>query len=108
MGTCIQAKLSLNFGQIRLTTLTELAALERIESISPLFFVSIYVSLFKLAGVEKFHNILDVFEFWRDRTTDLGVICPCASENIPVTNYGKTVSLTFRDFFWSDLYHTWC
>ena len=40
--------------------------------------------LFKLAGNEDMHNILDEFEFRPDLTTDYGVSCPWASEKIPI------------------------
>ena len=41
-----------------------------------LFSVAIDPILFKLAGNEDMHNILDEFEFRPDRTTDYGVSCP--------------------------------
>ena len=33
-------------------------------------------ALIILAGSEDMHKILDVFEFWPNRTTDFGVSCP--------------------------------
>ena len=60
----------------------ELAALERLKNRRHHFFsVAIDPILFKLAGNEDMHNILDEFEF---RTTDYGVSCPWASEKIPI------------------------
>ena len=41
-----------------------------------LFSVVIDPILFKLAGNEDMHNILDEFEFWPDLTTDYRVSCP--------------------------------
>ena len=76
MRTCIKAWMSLNLGQIPPLTM-ELAALERLkQSTSPLFSIAIDPILFKLAGNEDMHNILDEFEFRPDRTTDYGVSCP--------------------------------
>ena len=72
----IKAWMSLNLGKIPLLTL-ELAALERLKSRRHHFFsVAIEPILFKLAGNEDMHNILDEFEFRPDRTTDYGVSCP--------------------------------
>ena len=42
------------------------------------------IHLFKLAGNEDMHNILDEFEFRPDVTTDYGVSCPWASEKIRI------------------------
>ena len=63
----------------------ELAALECLRNRRH-HFVSIAVDpiLFKLAGNEDMHNILDEFEFRPDLTTDYGVSCPWAWEKIPV------------------------
>ena len=75
MRTCIKAWMSLNLGQIPLLTM-ELAALERLKNRRHFFSVAIDPILFKLAGNEDMHNILDEFEFRPDLTTDYGVICP--------------------------------
>ena len=76
MRTCIKAWMSLNLGQIPPLT-RELAALERLKNRHHHFFsVAIDPILFKLAGNEDMHNILDEFEFQPDRTTDYGVSCP--------------------------------
>ena len=76
--------MSLNLGQIPPLT-TELAALERLKNRCHHFFsVAIDPILFKLAGNEDMHNILDEFEFRLDQTTDYGVSCPWASEKIPI------------------------
>ena len=76
MRTYIKAYMSLNFGQIPLLT-TELAALECLKNRRHHFFsVAIDPILFKLAGNEDMHNILDEFEFRPDQTTDYGVSCP--------------------------------
>ena len=48
------------------------------------FSVAIDPILFKPAGNEDMHNILDEFEFRPDRTTDYGVSCPWASEKNPI------------------------
>ena len=51
--------------------------LERLKNRCHHFFsVAIDPLLFKLAGNEDMHNILDEFEFPPDRTTDYGVSCP--------------------------------
>ena len=63
----------------------ELAALERLKIRRHHFFsIAIDPILFKLAGNEDMHNILDEFEFWPDRTTNYGVSCPWGSEKIPI------------------------
>ena len=63
----------------------ELAALERLKNRRHDFFsVAIDPILFKLAGNENMHNILDEFEFQSDQTTDYGVSCLWASEKIPI------------------------
>ena len=63
----------------------ELAALERLKNRRHhSFSVAIDPILFKLAGNEDMHNILDEFEFQPDSTTDYGVSCPWASEKIPI------------------------
>ena len=63
----------------------ELAALERLKNRRHhVFSVAIDPILFKLAGNEDMHNILDEFEFRTDLTTDYGVSCPWASEKIPI------------------------
>ena len=54
----------------------ELAALEHLKNRRHHFFsVAIDPILFKLAGNEDMHNILDEFEFRPDQTTDYGVSC---------------------------------
>ena len=74
--TCIKAWMSLNLGQIPPLTM-ELAALDRLKNRRHHFFsVAIDPILFKLAGNEDMHNILDEFEFWPDLTIDYGVSCP--------------------------------
>ena len=76
MRTCIKAWMSLNLSQIPPLTM-ELAALERLKNQCRHFFsVAIDMILFKLAGNEDMHNILDEFEFCPDQTTDYGVSCP--------------------------------
>ena len=76
MRTCIKAWMSLNLGQIPPLTM-ELAAHERLKNRRHHFFsVAIDPILFKLAGKEDMHNILDEFEFRPDETTDYGVSCP--------------------------------
>ena len=77
MRTCIKAWMSLNLGQIPTLTM-ELAALERLKKIDGHHFSSVAIDpiLFKLAGNEDMHNILDEFEFPPDWTTDYGVSCP--------------------------------
>ena len=72
MRTCIKAWMSLNLGQIPPLTM-ELAALDRRHHF---FSVAIDPILFKLAGNEDMHNILDEFEFQPDLTTDYGDSCP--------------------------------
>ena len=63
----------------------ELAALERLKNrLHHFFSVAIDPILFKLAGNEGMHNILDKFEFQPDLTTDYGVSCPWASEKNPI------------------------
>ena len=76
MRTCIKAWMSLNLGQIRPLTM-ELAALERLKNRRHHFFsVAIDLILFKLAGNEDMHSILDEFKFRSDLTIDYGVSCP--------------------------------
>ena len=76
--------MSLNLGQILPLTM-ELASPERLKNRRHHFFsVAIDPILFKLAGNEDRHYILDEFEFRPDLTTDYGVSCPCASEKIPI------------------------
>ena len=76
MRTCVKAWMSLYLGQIPPLT-KELAALERLKNRRYHFFsVAIDPILFKLAGNEDMHNILDEFEFRPDQTTDFGVSCP--------------------------------
>ena len=73
-----------DLGQIPPLTM-ELAALERLKNWRHHFFsVAIDPILFKLAGNEDMHNILDEFKFRPDLTTDYGVSCPWASEKIPI------------------------
>ena len=48
----------------------ELAALEHLKNHHHFFSVAIDPILFKLAGNEDMHNILDEFEFRPDLTTD--------------------------------------
>ena len=63
----------------------ELAALERLKIRRHHFFsIAIDPILFKLAGNEVMHNILDEFEFRPDLITNYGVSCPWASEKIPI------------------------
>ena len=72
MRTYIKAYMSLNFGQT-----TELAALERLKNrCHHVISVDIDPIFFKLAGNKNMHNIMNVFEFRPDRTTDYGVSCP--------------------------------
>ena len=68
--------MSLNCGDIPPLTM-ELAALERLKNRHHHFFsVAVDLILFKLAGNEDMHNILDEFELRPDLTTDYGVSCP--------------------------------
>ena len=70
MRTCVKAWMYLNLGQVPLLTM-ELAALERLKNRCHHFFsVAIDPILFRLAGNEDMHNILDEFEFRPDLTTD--------------------------------------
>ena len=63
----------------------ELVALQRLKNQRHHFFsFAIDRILFKLAGNEDMHNILDEFEFRPDLTTDYGVSCPWALEKIPI------------------------
>ena len=63
----------------------ELAALERLKNRCHHFFsVAIDQILFKFAGNEDMHNILDESEFRPDLTTDYRVSFPWASEKIPI------------------------
>ena len=68
--------MSLNLGQTLPLTM-ELAALERVRNRRH-HFVSVAIDLivFKLAGNEDMHNILDQIEFRPDLTTDYGVSWP--------------------------------
>ena len=76
--------MSFNLGQVPPLTM-ELAALQRLKNWRHhFFFVAIYPILFKLAGNEDMHYILDEFEFRSVLTTDYGVSCPWALENIPI------------------------
>ena len=75
MRTCIKAWMSLNLGQIPPLTM-ELAALGRLKNRHHFFSVAIDPILFKLAGNEDIHNILEKFRFWPDLTTDYEVSCP--------------------------------
>ena len=84
MRTCIKCWMSLNLGQIQPLTM-ELAALQRLKNRRHHFFsVAIDPILFKLAGNEDMHNILDEFEFRPALTNDYGVSCPSESEKIPI------------------------
>ena len=72
----MKAWMSLNLGQIPQLTM-ELAALEHLKNRRLHFFsFAIDPILFKLAGNEDMHNILDELEFQPDRTTDYLVSCP--------------------------------
>ena len=76
MRTFIKAWMRLTFGQIPPLT-RELAAVERLKNRRHhLFSVATDLILFKLAGKEDMHNILDEFEFPPDRTADYRVSCP--------------------------------
>ena len=87
MKTCIKAWMSLNLGQIPPLTM-ELAALECLKNRRHHFFsVAIDPILFRLAGNEDMHNILDEFEFRPNQATDYRVSCPWASEKIPIDLY---------------------
>ena len=65
MRTCIKAWMSLNLGQIPPLTMD--------YGRHHFFSLAIDPILFKLAGNEDMHNILDEFEFGPDLTTDYGV-----------------------------------
>ena len=86
----------------------ELAALERLKNQRHHFFsVAIDPILFKLAGIEDMHNILDEFEFRPDLTTDYGVSCPWASKKYPHRLVmGKMVFPLFLCCFWLDPFDT--
>ena len=83
--TCIKSRTSLTFGQIGPLTM-ELAALERLKishrlimgqwclQASSFIFDRIFV---KLAGNQDSHKISYEFEFWLDRMSHFGVMCPC-------------------------------
>ena len=72
----MKAWMSLNLGQIPTLTM-ELAALEHLKNLCHHFFsIAIDPVLFKLAGNEDRHNILDEFEFRSVLTTNYGVSCP--------------------------------
>ena len=78
--TCIRARRSSKFGQIRPPT-TELAALERLINphrlISCHFFSAVLDPiLFILAGNDDIHRSLEEFEIRPDPTTDHRVSCP--------------------------------
>ena len=75
MRTCIKAWMNLNLGQIPPLTM-ELTALERLKIGHHFFSAVIDPLLFKHAGNEDMHNILDEFQFRPDLTTDYGVSCP--------------------------------
>ena len=76
MRTCINARMSLNYSQIRPPT-TGLAAFGRLKYKCLLFFsVDIDPVLFKLAGFKDMHKILEGIEFLKDQTTYYGVSCP--------------------------------
>ena len=76
MRTCIKAWMSLNLGQIPPLTM-ELAAFERLKNRRHHVFSAVFDRiLFKLAGNEDMHTVLDEFEFRPDLTTDYGVSCP--------------------------------
>ena len=62
-----------------------------------LFSVAIDPVLFKLAGNEDMHNILDEFEFRPDWTTDYGV--SCIGKNSHRLIMGKTKSSRFLGCF---------
>ena len=65
-----------------------------------LFSVAIDPILFKLAGNEDMHNIMNEFEFRPDRTTDYGVSCPWASKKYPYRPYnGENGVSTFSLLF---------
>ena len=75
--TCMRARRTLNFCQIRLLT-AELAALERLKKPHRLimgkqcchFFSSVLDRIhFILAGNDDIHESLDEFEIWPDPTT---------------------------------------
>ena len=76
MRTCIKAWMSLNLGQIPPLT-KELAALERLKNRRHHFFsVAIDPILFKLAGNEDMHNILESSNFGQigPPTTELAAL----------------------------------
>ena len=78
--TFIKAWMSLHFGQIPpLTTELHVAAIDRLK----MDVTSIDLILFKLAGNEDMHNILDEFDFRPDWTTCYRDICPRTSKNNP-------------------------
>ena len=76
MRTFIKSWMSLTFDQIPPLT-KELAALERLKNRRHhLFSVATDPILFKLAGNEDMHNILDEYKLPPDRTADYRVSCP--------------------------------
>ena len=67
--------MSLKICQIQQLT-TELAALECLKNQFHLFSVAIDPIFLKLADKEGMHDILDVFQFWPEWTTDNIITCP--------------------------------
>ena len=92
--------MSLNFGQIPPLT-SELAALECLKNrCHHVISVDIDPILFKLAGNEDMHNIMNEFEFRPDRTTDYRVTCHGASKKYPYRPYnGENGVSTFSLLF---------
>ena len=76
MRTYIKAYMSLDFGQVPPLT-TELAALERLKNrCHHVISVDTDLIFFILAGNKDMHNIMNMFEFQPDQTTDYVVSCP--------------------------------
>ena len=106
--TNITSRTNLKFGQIGLRT-AELADLERLEK-SPLTYdgenvvttlaPSFFKIIFIFAGNENIHESLNEFEFRPDTTTDPGVICTWASEQLM-----HNVVNILAPSFWSDILH---
>ena len=111
MRTCMKSQRSLTLGQIGPQTM-ELAALERLNishrpimgkwclQASSFIFYQIFV---KLAGNQDSHKISDEFEFWLERISHFGVMCPkCGRIKFSIDIlWNLQVQLTFQtlEFF---------
>ena len=99
--------MSLNLGQIPPLTM-ELAALERLKNRRHHFFsVAIDPILFKLAGNEDMHNILDEFEFRTDLTTESELAALERRKKFSQTYNGKNEVITFFRLFLIGSFSYW-